>query len=411
MRPQILIKCLIALTRSGVFCLPLLFSVSAQAQGVALGPGMRLEATVEGQTAYTDNFYRTNTNEEDAWSYLLLPGMELTYRQDTGGVRVGYAGEMAEHDTRSKDDYFDHKLYLESDYRPMTRHEFRFNFDYLDEHDELGTSRTSGLQAVNNRELDQWTRVNAQARYTYGAPTARFNWHIRGLIRDKEYDTNRVDTQNPAAGTRFLDHSANGFGAGMVISISPRTKAVFDLEHREIAYDVDSNPSFDGEFQRYLLGVRWQATAKTTGEFLVGQYERSFDDSARNDVDNFSWEARVTWAPVNYSTFQLKTGRTAYENFQLGEDFVESDYFELVWRHDWRSTIHTEIGGNISDFNFEGTNPQREDENTAWFANLEVEVAPRYLISFGYTLHERDSSIAAAQYDRNSGVISLKATF
>ena len=385
------------------------FSQDRELRGVSLGPGMRLETAIEGRTEFTDNKYWTSQDEVDAFGVLLLPEINLSYVQSAGEYQLRYQGELAEYDTTSRDDYFDHLLSFEGDYQPLTRHGFGLEVNYRGDHDDFGTSRTSGIVAVNDRYLDEWDQFDGAVRYTYGAPSATLNWHLRGVFKDKEYDTNRIDPLDPTTGTRFLDHSSNGFGGGLSYTISPRTKAIVDLEHREIDYKTDFTSSFDGSYEIALVGVRWEASGKTAGEFLVGGFSREFDDSARDDVSGVSWQGRVLWALRSYSTVIFQTGQRSQEHYLLGENLISVEYLDVEWRHDWTATVHSNFGLGIQEHDFEGIT--RTDDLLLWSAGLEVEMAPRYLLSLGYKYIDRESSATIFDLDRSTVLLSLKATF
>lgn len=378
-------------------------------RGVSLGPGLRMETAIQGKAEYTDNKYWTADNEESALGLFLLPELTVNYVQSAGEYSLQYRGEMGEYDTSSRDDYFDHKLSFIGSYSPLTKHRFGLGINYRAEHDDFGTSRTSGITAIDDRELDEWDQIDGVARYTYGAPDATLNWHVRAVFLDKSYDTNRTDPLNPATGTRFLDHTSNGFGGGLAYRISPRTQAILDLERRDIQYDVDSVASFDGTRQQALIGLRWEATAKTSGEFLIGSFSRDFDDAAREDVSGASWRGRIFWALKSYSTVIFTTGQETHEQYLQGEDVITEEYLNVDWRHDWTTTVHSEISIGLHDQVYEGIG--RSDDVMKWYAGLDVDMAPRYLLTFGYRYIDRESNLNNFDFNRGALQLGVKATF
>lgn len=378
-------------------------------RGYNLGPGLRLETSLQGSLHYTDNIYWTSSSEQDAMGFIINPDMVLSYTQATGKYKLRYEGEFAEYDTTSRDDYFDHLLGLSARVQPTTKHGFGIEVEYEDGHDAFGTARTSGLLVIDDRELDQWNSLDAALSYYYGSTNRRLNWRASLLLRDVEYDTNRVDPLDPMTGTRFFDRSEDGFSLKGEYKLRPRTKAVLYYIHRDIDYDLDSSPSYDGEYDRIAVGIGWVASSKTTGEFVVGQVSRDFDDSSRSDESGFDWQGMLRWSPRSYSTIKVATGQQVREHYLLGENLTLVNFFNIGWRHDWKATVHTELGLELQNQDFKGT--AREDDVVIWRGGLEVELYPRYLVGVDVKLTDRDSTLPKLDIQRNSIVFSVKATY
>ena len=78
--------------------------------------------------------------------------------------------------------------------------------------------------------------------------------------------------------------------------------------------NLDPTSTLDCREYQALAGVAWGATAKTTGEGLVGIRRLDFNTPGRPSVHGFTWDARLTWAPRTYS--QL----TAYSSRSVSQD-------------------------------------------------------------------------------------------
>ncbi len=375
-------------------------------QGNSLGPSTRFSSEIEFKVEQNDNFYRTNSNEVDAFGFLLLPEMSISYSPSHGKYTFGYVGELGEFDTGAQDDYFDHKFFTSGLFKPLLQHRFSYDGNFRKDHDSFGLDRTQGSQRISNQNLDEWTQFDGGLKYTYGSEQARLNWYLRAEGLDKKYETNR---SNALGGTRFLDRTEKGLGTGLTFILAPRTYLVADLSHKAIEYDVDSTPSFDGTLTKALVGIKWLATAKTTGQVQVGSYSRDFDNSLRKDNDGLSWSARVTWSPKTYSHFKLETGQRALEHVLLGEDFIDYKFYKVGWRQDWTVRVHTDVEIGFYDSEFSGTN--RTDDRLVFDASIDYELSTRYLLSLGTTLDERDSSNNLFDFDQTKIYLSLKTVF
>jgi len=366
--------------------------------GVGLAPGMRLEAGLGSRLWFTDNMYRSDDNETDAMGVVIDPSAAVVYSPAYGKYTLGYEGQAASYDTVDEDNYFDSQVFLTGDLQPLSRHRFEFDARYKHGHDAFGSNRTEGL-TLRDRELDIWDETGLALKYTFGQREAMLNLYARAGITDKEYDTNRTEPSNPAFGTRFLDYGATLLGGGVIYRLSAKTRLVLDLEQQELDYDLDFTPAFDGDLQRALVGLRWLATAKTSGEALVGYYARNFDDNAREDVSGIDWQVRVDWLPRSRSRLSLTTGRLVRETYLLGEDFIYEQYLQLGWRQDWSQRLYSETELGYFQHQFEGT--ARDDDSLAGRATVYYRLTRRLTAKGGIEHSNRDSSATSLDYDRN----------
>lgn len=362
-------------------------------------PGVRLEPTVGARLWFTDNMYRTANDEADASALIVDPAVVLSYAPSNDRYRLGYQGQFAAHDTNSKDNYADSELFLTGDIRALARHRFEFDARYKHGHDALGSNRTQGVAGSEDRDLDIWNESGVSGKYTFGQPDATLNLYARAGFADKEYKTNREDPLNPATGTRFLDYGSVLLGGGVIYRLSAKTRLVLDLEQQDIDYDLDASPSFDGDSERALIGVRWLATAKTAGEVMVGHYARNFDAAGRTDVAGFDWQARVNWAPRVASQFTFTTGRLIRETYLLGESFVNEEYAKLGWRQDWSERLYSDAELLFFKDKFEGT--AREDDSVGLASAVYYRMSRRTTAKAGLEHYNRDSSANSLDYKRN----------
>ena len=378
-------------------------------QGVPIGPGARFESSVQAHFLSTDNYYRTNGNEVDATAFVLLPTLGISYAPTDGLFNLLYSGELGEVDTASQDDYLDHRLAFTGSMRPYVKHAFDFGAAYIKGHDDIGTVRTGGQRRVDDRDMDEWNSATGSIKYTYGAPTAKLNWFIFGNLFDREYTTNEFDPINPATGTRFLSRSQNGVGTGLTYKLTPKSKLMFNVEHVEIDYDTDLDPSLDGTLDRALLGLRWLAAAKTHGELWIGAFSRDFDDSRRKEGTGGSWLAKVTWSPRTYSNISLSTGQEVEEAVLRGENFVDRRHLGLRWDYDWNVRFSTFVSGRYTRDIYEGSD--REDDLNEFSIGGRFELSKYYSVGLIARSVEGDSNANFFDYDRRNLLLTLNAAY
>lgn len=365
-------------------------NIDNEAAGIGLGPGLRLLPKLGTEVWHTDNRFRSEADEVSETGLRLLPEAVLRYTPSIGIAQLGYKGVI---DPVVEDDYNDRTFFAGVDLRPLLRHRFEADARYRYGHDPLGLSRTDNVPNPEDLDLDEWEDNHLGAQYTFGAPEARINLSVRGQVYDREYQTNRDQ------GTAFLDYEADTLGAGASYRIGPKTQLVLDYERLETDYDLDAAPSLDSQTDRYLIGVRWVATAKTTGELLVGFFEREFDDPARVKTDGVDWRARVAWVPASRSRLTLTTGRLLRETFfVVGENFLNTQFYDLSWRQDWSARVYTDAKVAVIESEYEGT--IRDDDTLSFGATVFFELSRNVTVKAGAEFTDRDSTVNTSDFDR-----------
>lgn len=390
-----------------LLAVPASAALAAGGQGVSVGASSRVFASVQAGVESNDNLYLTENNAVEAVGLRLRPSLTLVLQPSSGEYQFGYKGDAAALDTSDEDDYFDQHLFAIGKFRPLTRHELSYQVNFRDSHDPFGQDRNQGVGFVANRELDKWRQFDGKVEYVFGGQEATLNWKLRGELLGKTYHTNETDPLNPATGTRFLDRTEAGGGTGLSWKIGPDTRLLADLDTREIDYDSDLTPSLDGDLITLLVGVGWQATAKTSGEVRIGQYQRNFDDSARRDGDGLAWSAKITWAPQTYTAFSFETGQLATESVLLAENFIDYRYVAAGWQQGWTSRLTTNLRLALNEAEFEGAG--RDDSGYSLSGLLGYKFSDRYSLEFNADFSDRDSNLNGFDFERTLVGLSLKA--
>src|SRR5256885_9446240 len=79
------------------------------------------------------------------------------------------------------------------------------------------------------------------------------------------------------------------------VRVRPKTSVELSVQALDITYDHPraSGLSLDSREYRYLLGVVWEATGKTTGSMRVGGITKKFDDPALPNYSAPNWEVAI----------------------------------------------------------------------------------------------------------------------
>jgi polysaccharide biosynthesis protein VpsM len=200
--------------------------------------------------------------------------------------------------------------------------------------------------------------------------------------------------------------------------VQPKTYATFNLRQSKYEY-TDPASTLDSTDTYMLVGVRWEATAATTGRFAFGRERKKFDSvgtaAGRQDFSGVSWEGGVNWKPLTYSSVDYNTYRRTYDSTGLGDYTVDQTH-QLVWTHAWSSRVTSSLTGLYTDSQFTNApvatagGASREDKSKS--VGLRVTYNMRRWLNIGadYTYSTRDSNDFNFNYNRNQYMLYFAAT-
>ncbi|HEC12429.1 MAG TPA: hypothetical protein ENI80_04140 [Acidiferrobacteraceae bacterium] len=329
---------------------------------------------------------------------ILVIAPAFDFRVERGGqlYRIGYQAEVGRYNSSSADDYEDQSLIGEIDVGLGRRGRLNLQTEYLEEHDTRGTQRTEGAIGLPTSP-DEWHATRFDGTLSYGVDKAHGRVELNAGYFSKVYDNNR-------ALTAVRDRDNTDFGVTFYYNVAPRTDLLFQAATTNIDY---ATASLDSEERRYLVGVAWEATAKTSGTIKVGRLEKNFDTAGRANFAGSSWEASMRWSPRTYSTVDIATSRRTDETNGTG-DFILTQDLSLTWNHKWSSDISTQVNFLVANDDYDPT--ARQDDRSRYGISVTYQAQRWLKVGVGYRYDKRESSNNAFDYKRNVVNITIGAT-
>ena len=156
-------------------------------------------------------------------------------------------------------------------------------------------------------------------------------------------------------------------------------------------------------------GVKWEATAATTGTAKFGRLIKNFDSAARQDFSGSSWEVGVRWSPLTYSVFDFVSSKQTGESTGVGDTVVGKNY-AVTWSHAWSSRLRTQALASFRNDAFVGAGATRKDDNTSFGVKVAYDLRRWLRLGAEYTHFERESNGVDLNYKRNLLLFTLGAT-
>ena len=385
MNKDFLNKALAASILLSAGCLAAQSTQAIEPRNVQAGP-FYIAPTLDVAARYVDNLFRLDEDKKSTWVTEYTPKL-LTWLQDGNNTySLSYQLEDSHYASSHDDDFTDHRANLDLHHEFNVRNVLNINGEYYDGHEERGTGLTEGEIAELIDEPVEYESNRIGGDYTYGNRLSRGRLELAARTVSYEY-------KNFRNFTRFRDRDADTYGATFFWKIGPKTDALLEVRAIDNDYDkvnpLDSAGTLDSEEMNYLVGLSWDATAKTTGSIKVGAYDREYDSSGRSDDDGFQWEVDVTWKPRTYSSINLNTRRVSQETNGLG-DFIDTSEYAVAWDHKWTLRSRTRMSFLYGDDDYSGV--ERSDDRIELEASFSHELKRWLDLGFGYRFEQRDSN-------------------
>lgn len=336
----------------------------------------------------------------------LRPSVRLEAKKGVNTYDVTYSGDFGRYNTSKSDNFNNHDLGANADMSFDLRNRLKLGLDYQDKVDPRGT-----LNLPVQRTPNQWHQPSITGLYTYGAEGAKGRLEFQGGYLDKRYVNNRDVTA-------ALDHSQTDYGGTFLWRVMPKTYATFNLKQSVFDY-ANQTTVFNSKNTSALVGLRWEATAATSGRFALGRTTKKFDRSApgagNQDFSGTSWEGGINWKPRPYSSVDFITQRAANESTGLGSYDLNQAY-QLLWTHAWTSRVSSKLTESYMTDRFANApiaaagGTDREDTTKSTGLKLSFDIRRWLKAGAEYTYTLRNSNDSDFDYKRNQLMFSISGS-
>ncbi|MEP5764901.1 MAG: outer membrane beta-barrel protein [Halieaceae bacterium] len=360
-------------------------SLAADPASVSAGP-FEITPTLGLDAKYDDNIFNSSDDEEDDTIFLIHPNIEAVAKDRNNEYTLELDLVDGTYNDSGDDDYTDWSVAGDAHVEFNSKNMIDVSAGFYSLHEDRGTGFSEGQQALLIDEPDEYEDTVFAGHYTYGGADSKGRLKIGGDYLDKDYTNHE-----PESDTR--DRENNTFDGTFYWKIAPKTDVLGEVSYTDVDYKTDftdGTPQLDSDETRFLLGVTWEATGKTTGTIKLGVLNKDFDDSARDDFDNeFTWDADVTWRPREQHVFQFGAAQVVQETTGTG-DFINTDEFTAAWLWDFNSRADVYASLRYATDDYE--NSRRDDDLYYAEVGAKYEFRRWLDVRVSYTYDKRDSN-------------------
>lgn len=364
--------------------------------------GVKITPTIELEQGYDDNVDQAPSGDtQSSWVTRLKPKVEASGQHQGNTYSLSYRPQLKSFD--SENDRVRHTLNAQAEIRLNRRNQIKGRVNAS--RDQAAPNETN--RAVGETEGNINKRGSFLATYTLGAENAAGE-----LTVDVGQTWNRFANNRGVEGSnkQSEEYDSTRLGVGFAWRISPRTRLLAEADHE--AYDYTwSQSTLDNQSLTGRLGVSWEATGKTDGVIRLGRQTKRFDDPGKSSTSAQSWDARLTWRPLDHVSWRLTTGNRLAEGSQSAADAVREKATEdtragLSLSYDWNSRVSSNLGYRWLRKDYlasSGANQGRVDETETVSVGVDYTLRRWVLLGVNAAFAEKDSSLGrSASYDQNT---------
>lgn len=329
--------------------------------GINLDNGILVTPLVSTGYKYDNNIFSQSSDTKSSGIFTVVPSVNLLLEDGINSYSVDLAVSSGTYLSSSDDNYLNTNLGFGVHLEPSSQNRFDITGEANWLSEPRGTGITEGLGDSVSEPLT-YAEQKFGAVYEYGALSTAARVDFGVDYYNKGY-TNFTDV------TKFRDYDSIKLASTLYYSTGASTDVLFEISRDAIGYDeiITKETNRSSTDYRALVGVKWEATALTSGEVKLGYQEKDFDSAARSNFTGLSWDASVTWQPLTYSTIDFTTSRAARDPNVVG-DYIKESLYSVSWQHNWSEKVSTQLLTSYTDEVYSGVT--RSDDTTILSASV-----------------------------------------
>lgn len=371
------------------------------AAGVINAGGFEIRPTLSLAIGKNDNVGLASAGKTSSNFTKLSPKVSVEMPTQGQVYSATYSGTYANYTGSTVDNYYDHGFGLAAKNDWSTRVNSVINVDYNKGHD----GRNALPNANTFKQL--WHTTGVKGMVHYGADGAQGQFELTAGQVAKRYDTNNGGTNLPGTGTSLFNNDATSLMGAFFYKVAPATHMIVQAGTTSFSYLDAASKIHDSKEQQYMVGVKWDATAKTTGSVKVGKVNKTFNLGTFPSASATAWDANVTWSPLTYSVVNVSLSQKAAESYGVGSSLVSQDS-NVDWTHGWSNYIKSKLSFGDGVDTYQAIN--QVNKRQTYGAKLSYEVNRWLNAGVEYQNTKRNSTNPVLTYTQNITMLVLDGT-
>lgn len=284
-----------------------------------LASGNQLKTTISSEYGYIDNFLLTPHDKESTSYFKVNPSMFMQAQFERMLLQVDAKIDHYQYQNFSEDDHTSYhlspKLYYKLDLNKTAYIKAKSEEVFESRGSELTLGNAGAAESGDKKDV-----TGIAGGYLYGSENSVAKLAINLSSENEQYNTRREETY-------VLDNDEYQINTSFDYLLSGKTYLAFDIGYTKIDYDNDS--SRNEEELLALMGVKWEVSAVTKLDVLLGYQEITFDDATVEEDGSFKWRVNFDWQPTYSTKINFISERGFEDANRLSNSYRVSDIYKL----------------------------------------------------------------------------------
>lgn len=289
---------------------------AAQLPDSAALPALVPLPMLELRLTHDDNVYRSSGNRAADTITELVPAALVDIEPLGAHLNFGYRGHYAWYASLKNENYYDHTALLEGKLGSGA-HRLSIESYAARSHDDRGTDGLSGPLGP----LAFWRRGFIRAQLATDVIPGRLGVETSAAYVDSRYE----DTAN-----QWRNNRGTQVHLETLYAIGPKTRWTAALNGGRITYPFSADRTTTEI--TYTTGLRWDATAKTSGEIQIGLQDKRVEPITADYRGTYA-KVAIEWERKTYSRNRLLISRRTHESADNSAAYFVGNEARLDWRH------------------------------------------------------------------------------
>ncbi|MCH2546359.1 MAG: outer membrane beta-barrel protein [Alphaproteobacteria bacterium] len=356
---------------------------------------------IEIEEKYDDNIYRTSNNEESDFITRVKPSALMQSDWKNHQLQFVALGDFGFYQDNDTEDYEDYTLQLKGRYDIL----YDTYFHGTLRHNHLHEDRSSPNEAngAEPTELD----VNT-AKIGFTRELARLKLFTHAQFQQLEFD------DAFANGVAINNDDRNRDQQEYQIMLSYEFQPNYDIFTRYTynirEYDSTGATNRDSTGNQIEVGTSVDISGKAKGEIYAGYLNQDYDQF--DNVDEITYGGELLWNVTGLTSIKGLVEREVRETTVANASSFLRTRYRVGAEHAFMENLLVVSHLQYIEDEFETTGGTgRDDEYYGAGAGMKYTFRPGLAANLGYDYIERDSTVAAENYDNNVVSVSLSYAY
>ncbi|TWX51097.1 outer membrane beta-barrel protein [Colwellia hornerae] len=319
---MVIFRFLVTFLISAVIALLTSFTLKAQTD-FALESGNKFTATLLSEYGQISNFLNQGNDEESTGYIKIAPSIFIQTQVSRHLIQMAAKVSHYQFSQFSEDDHndllFQPRYFFKLDDNKTLFADIKLQESY----EYRGTALSLG-EAESLTSGDDKKTVAANIGYLYGQIDSVARLKLSIGQQDFRYKTRRAEN-------KALDRVDQSVLASVDYLLSGKTYFAVDLAYTQS--DFQYNRPLNKDVYAVLVGMKWQSTAITQLQALIGYQRLTFEETLFASDTRFKWRIDINWQPIRFIKMNINTERNYETTNRIADSYRIVDSTNLQITH------------------------------------------------------------------------------